>query len=200
MKSNWKEIRLGDVIKTNCSSLKNGEYTDYANYLDTGSITENKIDSIQYIDLLKEKLPSRAKRKVKYNSILYSTVRPNQKHYGIIKNKPDNFVVSTGFTVIDAKEQKINPDFLFYLITQQHITDKLHAIAEQSVSTYPSIKSSNIEELCFNIPMDINEQQKIASILSSIDDKIELNTSLNNNLAPAKIIKADFQNQRLEVA
>ena len=200
MKSNWKEIRLGDVIKTNCSSLKNGEYTDYANYLDTGSITENKIDSMQYIDLLKEKLPSRAKRKVKYNSILYSTVRPNQKHYGIIKNKPDNFVVSTGFTVIDAEEQKINPDFLFYLITQQHITDKLHAIAEQSVSTYPSIKSSNIEELCFNIPMDINEQKRIASILSSIVDKIELNNSLNNNLTPTKIIKADFQNQRLEVA
>lgn len=49
--------------------------------------------------------PSRAKRLVQNNDILYSTVRPNLKHYGFIENPLDNLVVSTGFTVISTKDK-----------------------------------------------------------------------------------------------
>ena len=81
-------------------TVKNNENWEYVNYLDTGSITANKIDDIQWIDLSIDKLPSRARRKVQDGNIVYSTVRPNQLHYGLIKNQPKNFLVSTGFTVI----------------------------------------------------------------------------------------------------
>ena len=80
-----KHIRLGNVILTNVASYSLKEEWSYVNYLDTGNITENSIAGIQLIDLNTEKLPSRARRKVKYNSIIYSTVRPNQRHFGIIK-------------------------------------------------------------------------------------------------------------------
>ena len=73
----WKKIRLGDVISTNLSSYSPKEDWEYVNYLDTGNITKNIIDEIQAIDINTEKLPSRAKRKVQHNSIIYSTVRPN---------------------------------------------------------------------------------------------------------------------------
>jgi type I restriction enzyme S subunit len=66
------------------------------------NITENKIESIQMIYLDNEKLPSRARRKVDANDILYSTVRPIQRHYGRLKNTPENFLVSTGFTTIST--------------------------------------------------------------------------------------------------
>ena len=78
----WSTIRLGDVITTNSSSYSSKDDWKFVNYLDTGNITENKISEIQRIDLGVNKLPSRAKRKVNYNSILFSTVRPNQKHFG----------------------------------------------------------------------------------------------------------------------
>ena len=48
--------------------------------------------------------------------------------------------------------------------------------------------------------LDIDIQEKIVGIISALDKNIALNTSLNNNLALTKIIKADFQNNRLEVA
>lgn len=181
MMETWRKIRLGDACKTNTDSYSPKEEWDFVNYLDTGNITDNRIDSIQYIDLKSEKLPSRARRKVKKDSIIYSTVRPNQRHFGIVKLQPENFLVSTGFAVIDTDAQMLDADFLYYLLTQAVLVESLHAIAEQSTSAYPSIKASDIENLEIEIP-DLVTQKKIADILCSLDRKITQNTEVNKNL------------------
>ena len=164
----WQTVRLGNIASTNQSTYSSKEDWKFVNYLDTGNITMNK-------------LPSRAKRKVRFNSIIYSTVRPNQLHYGIIKNQPENFLVSSGFAVIDIDFDKAVPEYIYYVLTQQEITEYLQSIAEQSVSAYPSIKPSDIENLEFLLP-DRKTQEKIVSILRSIDEKIVQNNKINNNL------------------
>ena len=177
----WRKIRLGDFCVTNVDSYSPKDEWKFVNYLDTGNITDNRIDSIQYIDVKNDKLPSRARRKVKKNSIIYSTVRPNQRHFGIIKTQPENFLVSTGFTVIDVDDGKLDADFLYYLLTQPALVESLHAIAEQSTSAYPSIKPSDIEDLEIKIP-EYGTQKKVADILDSLDRKIIQNTKINDNL------------------
>lgn len=177
----WRTIRLGDACNTNVDSYSPKEKWPFVNYLDTGNITDNRIDAVQHIDVKHEKLPSRARRKVRRNSIIYSTVRPNQRHFGIIKKQPDNFLVSTGFAVIDTDEEVLDADFLYYLLAQSTVVEKLHAIAEQSTSVYPSIKPSDIEDLEICIP-DIEIQKQIAEILSSLDRKVEQNSEINKNL------------------
>lgn len=177
----WKKIKLGSACRTNTDSYSPKEKWDFVNYLDTGNITNNTIDSIQFIDLAKQKLPSRAKRKVRTDSIVYSTVRPNQHHFGIIKSQPDNFLVSTGFAVLDVDADVLNADFLYYLLTQNTLVEALHSIAEQSTSAYPAIKPSDIENLVIEIP-DLAVQKKIAGILNSLDRKIEKNVEINKNL------------------
>ena len=177
----WKLIRLGDICKTNENSYSSKDNWKFVNYLDTGSLTENKITELQYINTKTDKMPSRARRKVIKNSILYSTVRPNQLHYGIIKEPVDNLLVSTGFTVIDVDTNKAIPEFIYYLLIQNNTTEQLQAIAEQSVSTYPSIKPSDIENLEFKLP-NLIIQSKIVSILDTIDSKICQNEKINNNL------------------
>lgn len=177
----WKLIRLGDICKTNENSYYPKDNWKFVNYLDTGSLTENKITELQYINTKTDKMPSRARRKVIKNSILYSTVRPNQLHYGIIKEPVDNLLVSTGFTVIDVDTNKAIPEFIYYLLIQNNTTEQLQAIAEQSVSTYPSIKPSDIENLEFKLP-NLIIQSKIVSILDTIDSKIRQNEKINNNL------------------
>ena len=64
---------------------------------------------------------------------------------------------------------------------QNENTETLHAIAEQTTSAYPAIKPSDIENLSIKLP-PLPTQQKIARILSSLDDKIELNNKINTNL------------------
>ncbi|MDU4573213.1 restriction endonuclease subunit S [Veillonella sp.] len=179
--SNWKTIRLGDIIKTNQNTYSPKENWKFVNYLDTGNITMNRVQEIQYFVTDKDKLPSRARRKVKTNDIIYSTVRPNQLHYGIIKEQPENFLVSTGFVVIEIDNEEVIPDYIYYVLSQQKVVEHLHAIAEQSVSAYPSLKPSDIENLNILIP-DLETQKRIVSILSVIDKKITLNEDINNNL------------------
>jgi len=177
----WKLCKLKDICKTNASSYSSNDNYSFVNYLDTGNITQNVIDEIQFIDIEKDKLPSRAKRKVKYNSILYSTVRPNQLHYGIIKEQPENFLVSTGFTVIDVNNELADADYIYYYLTRYEVTESMQAIGEQSTSAYPSIKASDLEDLDIILP-SLDEQKKIAHFLKSLDVKITMNTKINNNL------------------
>lgn len=176
-----KTIRLGNVIRTNVSTYSEKEGWAFVNYLDTGNITQDTISEIQRINIGTDKLPSRARRKVQIGNIIYSTVRPNQLHYGFITSQPDNFLVSTGFAVIDVNENKAVPKYIYYFLTHRDVTERLQAIAEQSTSAYPSIKPSDIEDLTIDLP-PIEEQRKIVGLLKMLDGKIKQNTEINNNL------------------
>jgi len=147
-KEDWETVKTGDYIKTNVSSLNKETALKTIRYLDTGSLTEGKIDSFQRFDM--SDAPSRARRIVKHNDVLISTVRPNQKHYGIMKHPDKDVIVSTGFCVITC--EKINPHFIYILLTTEEMTEYLHSIAEGSTSTYPSLKPSDIEDLEFQLP------------------------------------------------
>ncbi len=175
----WKEVKLGDYISTNDSSLNKNDFHEKIQYLDTGSISNNNIDKLQDFNLWDA--PSRAKRLVENEDIIYSSVRPNQRHYGFIENPAENLVVSTGFVVIKTDKKELYPKFLYYLLSSDELTEYLHTIAEASTSAYPSLKPSDIEALEVAFPA-INEQKAIAEVLASLDDKIDLLHRQNKTL------------------
>lgn len=122
-------------------------------YLEISNITKNKIDNLKIIDVLEDKIPSRAKRKVKHNDIIYSTVRPALCHYGILRNPSENLIVSTGFSVLRVKDKNLT-EIIYQFITSEEITNTLQAKAEMSVSTYPSIKLEDVGELKIALPTE----------------------------------------------
>ncbi|AGX88488.1 restriction endonuclease subunit S [Candidatus Symbiobacter mobilis] len=146
----WETVKVCDFVKTNVLSITNNSKLKTIRYLDTGSLNEGIIEGFQILDM--NDAPSRARRIVKHNDILISTVRPDQKHYGIIKHPDEDIIVSTGFCVISC--QTINPHFIYILLTMSDMTEYLHSIAEASTSTYPSLKPSDIECLEFKRPPD----------------------------------------------
>lgn len=181
MGSEWKMALLGEVVTTNDSTYSPRENWDIINYLDTSNITENNIDEIKHLVVGKDTIPSRARRKVCHGDIVYSTVRPNQKHHGIISNPPENLLVSTGFTTIRADEKIADTNYIYWYLTQPIITEVLQTIGEHTASAYPSIKPSDIEKLEILLP-PLPEQKAIAHVLGSLDDKIELNRRMNATL------------------
>ncbi len=146
----WETAKIGDFVKTNTTSVTKDTTLKTIRYLDTGSITEGKIDGFQVFEM--NSAPSRARRIVKHNDVVISTVRPNQKHYGIIKHPDEDIIVSTGFCVITC--ETINPHFIYIFLTTEEMTEYLHSIAEGSTSTYPSLKPSDLENLEFKLPPD----------------------------------------------
>ena len=177
----WRKATLGDCVVINDNTYSPKEKWPFVNYLDTSNITENRIAKIQHLVADKDKLPSRARRKVQSGDIVYSTVRPNQRHFGLIREPSENFLVSTGFATIRGKEGLALTEYVYWFLVQDHIVEHLHAIAEQSTSAYPSIKPSDFERLELDLP-PLAEQRRIAQILGALDDKIELNRRMNATL------------------
>ncbi len=153
----WEAIKLEDLVRCNYDNYGKDDDFDEIKYLDTGNITENKIDSIRTLNVLEDSLPSRAKRKVTHNDVIYSTVRPNLKHYGLIKNPPKNMLVSTAFAVIQSLSELLSGELIYLHVTNQENTKNLHSRAEMSVSTYPSIKPDDILEIRFPYPNPAHE-------------------------------------------
>ena len=181
MNSEWRKTTVGECAAINADAYSPKEAWPFINYLDTGSITQNLVSSIQRLTPGVDKIPTRARRKVEQGDIVYSTVRPNQKHYGVIKDIPDNFLASTGFAVIRAKQGVADTGFIYYFLTQAHIVEYLHIIAEESVTAYPAIRPSDIERLELSLP-PLPTQRAIARVLGAFDDKIALNAKMNATL------------------
>jgi type I restriction enzyme S subunit len=179
MNSNWNKYTIRDITEINSESLKKGHNLTIIEYLDTSSVTENNFTNTEILDI--QKAPSRAKRIVRDKDIIISTVRPNLKHYGFIKNPKDNLIVSTGFAVIKCKFEIVEPKYLYYFLSLTSTTKYLTTIADGSTSTYPSIKPSVIADMSIILP-SLPTQKKIAHILSTLDDKIELNRKMNQTL------------------
>ncbi len=175
------KVKISEVAKINAKSLNKNDNLIKIKYLDTGNITEGKIDEIKEYNTEIDKIPSRAKRRVKKNTIVYSTVRPRLKHYGILKETDENLIVSTGFVTIDANPEKVNPLYLYYQLTKENVTNYLGDIADTAVSSYPSITPDDIGNIEIDL-IPIEEQNKIGEYLNLFDEKINNNNNIYNSM------------------
>ncbi|WP_439490637.1 restriction endonuclease subunit S [Algoriphagus sp.] len=81
-------------------------------------------------------------------------------------------------------EKKADIEFVYYFLKTQY--GNLRAL---SSGVRKNLNSNDIKEFKILLPKSISTQQKIASVLSALDDKIELNNRINAELeAMAKLI------------
>ena len=170
----WKPAKVGDFCKDNVANLSKADKFQTIFYLDTGSITENYIDSLQELNPLIDEVPSRAKRKVQQGDIVYSTVRPNLKHYGLLHNPPHNLIVSTGFAVLHNIDISVSNEYLYMWLTNNTVLEVLQSIAENSVSTYPSLNVKDILDVEIIVP-DSRTLSETNRVLHSIFEVIAEN-------------------------
>lgn len=196
-------IPLEKIAEINPDTYSPKENWDYINYLDTSNITKGTISEIQHIFAM-EKIPSRARRKVIPNDIVYSTVRPNQHHYGIIAHPPKNMLVSTGFSVIRSKSPNVNNELIYLTITENESIEKMQQIAEQSTSTFPAIKPSDLGSYLIPCPIEktgVALCRQIKSIYSVIFENNEQNrvlSSIRDNLLP-KLMSGEIDMSNIQL-
>ena len=82
------DMFLSDIAEINPETKKHFDDQEHINYLETSNITKNFIGDFQSLIVGKDKIPSRAKRKVRDKDIVYSTIRPINLHYGFLGNLP----------------------------------------------------------------------------------------------------------------
>lgn len=168
--SKWEERRLGEVVKINPETLSVSKYSGNIQYIDISSVNQGTLSGYKIYDI--NEAPSRARRIIRPNDMIYSTVRPNLKAYYYMKdNCPQNAIASTGFAVIRSTK-KSDSRFIYYLVTENSFVDYLTMVAKGSA--YPAVDTNDFKRAKIKLP-PISIQRKIADILSAYDDLIENN-------------------------
>lgn len=138
-------------------------------YIDIDSI-ENEAGVIKSAKTIRgEKAPSRARRLVKYDDVIMSTVRPYLKAFAVIPKEYDGEICSTGFAVLTCKEI-ITPPYLLYTLFSKSIIDQCKRMMVGA--QYPALNTSQVKNIKIPLP-PLPEQKKIAEILSTVNEAIQ---------------------------
>ena len=86
--------------------------------------------------------------------------------------------------------KKVDKEFIYYVLTSANF--KRNITNEATGTTIKNVSLKQMREYKFNIPCNLEDQRRIASILSSLDRKIELNNKINADLE--EMAQAIFKN------
>lgn len=168
--SHWGISKIKYQTDINKHTLKDQTPDDYIiQYIDIGNVnSEGQIQELQEYKF--SDAPSRARRIVKKNDLLISTVRTYLKAItSILEDIEDNVICSTGFAVLTPK-CTIDPLYLHYLSRSEVYIDEI--VSRSTGVSYPAINASDIGALeCILPPLD--EQYLIGSFLHIKSSEVE---------------------------
>ncbi len=128
--------------------------------------------------------PSRARKLVEPNDVIFATVRPTLKRIAMIPQDLNGAVVSTAFCVLRADRAKADPRFIYYAVLTDAFAARL--VNLQRGASYPAVSDGDVLDQEVVAP-PIAEQCAIADVLSKIHTAVEVK---ENIVAALKQLKA----------
>ena len=180
MKSNRKEFSLNDVVELvidnrgrNPKSYTKSGIPVIDNYLITSEGEPDLNNVKRFID--QETYDSFIRKYIQKNDVLITLVGNG---YGKVAITPSKRCIIIQNTIGLRCNKNFDNNYLYYLL----LNNRESLMNLNRGAAQPSIKVGDILNLIFEFPKNIDSQKKIAGILKSLDDKIELNRQINQTL------------------
>ena len=185
----WKEVRLGDVIDYKKGfAFKSSMYKSTGTYIiRVSDTTANSVDISSCNCISPELAQQYTDYSLKTKDIIIATVGSWPTNPASIVGKVVRVPESANNALLNQNAVRIrsngivDSDYLYYLLKEEHFSKYLVGTAQGSASQ-ASITLKDIFGYSFSAPSEIEDQHRIASILSSLDRKIELNNKINADL------------------
>lgn len=136
-------------------------------YYSTSSIEVDKLIEVEQT-ITYRKRPSRANMQPVPNSVWFAKMKNTLKVIQSTQYQIDNVIFSTGFCGIKANN--IDCTFLLQVLKSENFNTQKDNLAEGT--TQVAVNNQHVKNIEFLLPCSISEQQKIASILSKLDEAI----------------------------
>jgi type I restriction enzyme S subunit len=185
MPNNWKKYKLGEltekITKGTTPSTVGGKFLPSGvNYIKSEAVGyDGRIDrsTFVYIDeVTHEKLK---RSQLEEGDILFSMAGAFLGKTGMVSADMLPANTNQANAIIRLKKNEVNPNFVHYFLRMPETVRYVNSMSSQSAQ--PNINLEEIGSLEINLP-PLPEQEAIAEILSSLDDKIELNLQTNKTL------------------
>lgn len=167
-------VRIGDVASFRKVSVRPNAGTIYYCYSLPAFDNARKPEILDGSEILSNKLH------VEDGDILVNKLNMRFKRIWPINNPHDNSVCSTEFVPL-CPNDKINRDYLLYTLMSDDFTSTLSRMRTGTSGSHQRVKPEWILDYQFPLP-SIEDQRKIGRCLSTLDQKIAINTRLNGYL------------------
>jgi len=174
--SEWKEYKLGEIANIQTGPF--GSQLHQSDYVDVGipsimpvNIGDRMNISTEKIVFITEEDATRLSRYcVQEGDIVYSR-RGDVEKCAYIGKAEIGWLCGTGCLRIRIDSSKADSKYIAYYLSTE---DMKSWISNNAVgTTMPNLNSSILQQVPLSLP-SLDEQKRIASILSSLDDKIDL--------------------------
>lgn len=148
--------------------------------INSSEVTEGHFDHHSFSK--NANLKGHFKKRFKKYDILYSEIRPKNKHYAFVLFNADKYIASTRLMVLRAKKEFITPSLLYQHLSSSRVCDEFAATTETRSGTFPQGCYADFSKI--EVPhMPLEKQHEITSFLNSIYTVIEHNDRENRRLA-----------------
>src|SRR5690606_15470162 len=107
-------------------------------------------------EITAENAPSRAKKLVEKDDVIFATTRPTQQRICLIDDEYSGEVVSTGYCVLRAKLSAVISKWIYFHLSSSNFKTYLEEV--QSGSAYPAVSDAKVKS--FKIPIPPLDEQK----------------------------------------
>jgi type I restriction enzyme S subunit len=161
MKEGWQTRRLSDVLeKTETVNPLDFPRTDF-DYIDVSSVSNETFEIVATQRLKGIDAPSRARKLVRANDVLFATIRPTLRRIAVVPERLDRQVCSTGYFVLRPKRE-IDHRFIFYWLFTEDLLWQMEGL--QKGASYPAVTDGDVRSQEISFP-PLPEQQRIVALL-----------------------------------
>ena len=163
----WKVATIADVCEPAELRDPRRDPASEFHYVDISGIDRTCKVVAEHQTLLGADAPSRARKTIRKDDILVSTVRPNLNAVAMVPAYLDGHIASTGFCVLRPNPAVVEPRYLFY----RTITSGFVAALTARVRgvNYPAVSDKDVRQVEIPLP-PLAEQRRIVEILGQADN------------------------------
>jgi len=175
----WVIKKLGEVLQKTETINPIQKPDEKFIYIDVSSIDNQKFIITNTTTILGKNAPSRARKFVRENDIIFATVRPTLKRIAIIPKELNGEVCSTGYFVLRPNES-IHYKLLFYYLQTEDFISSMEKL--QKGASYPAVTDGEVRQQLICYSRNFPEQHRIVSILDeafAAIDQAKENTKRN---------------------
>lgn len=166
----WRWVRLGEVCKPTERRDPTKEPESTFQYVDISSVDNATGEIIGAKELLGKEAPSRARKVIRSNDVIFATTRPYLKNIAIVPPELHGQICSTGFCVLRANEAILEPRFLFYVCRSDLVVEQLSQ-GNMRGASYPAVTDKDVFDSVIPLP-PLAEQRRIVARIEELMDRV----------------------------